>query len=81
MSRIRDPNLRHTLQFGIGLHHAGLTEDDKKIVEDLFEKVKIQVLISTRYRLVYLVCNPMLEMMNLFTHVLAAKLITNILQF
>ena len=45
--KIRDPNLKHTLTFGIGLHHAGLTDDDKKIVEDLFEKVKIQILVST----------------------------------
>ncbi len=43
----RDANLRHTLPFGIGLHHAGLTRDDKEIVEELFASDKIQVLIST----------------------------------
>eukprot|EP01114_Cavostelium_apophysatum_P011516 TRINITY_DN2580_c0_g1_i2.p1 TRINITY_DN2580_c0_g1~~TRINITY_DN2580_c0_g1_i2.p1 ORF type:complete len:1033 (-),score=339.99 TRINITY_DN2580_c0_g1_i2:504-3563(-) len=47
LSRIRDPALKQTLSFGIGLHHAGLTEDDKKIVEELFEQVKIQILVST----------------------------------
>ncbi|PRP78838.1 activating signal cointegrator 1 complex subunit 3 [Planoprotostelium fungivorum] len=47
MSKITDANLRHTLPFGIALHHAGLPDDDKKIVEELFEKVKIQILIST----------------------------------
>jgi replicative superfamily II helicase len=35
---IKDENLRHTIQFGVGMHHAGLTESDRKIVEDLFVK-------------------------------------------
>jgi hypothetical protein len=26
LETIRDPHLRHTLSFGIGLHHAGLIE-------------------------------------------------------
>eukprot|EP00096_Caligus_rogercresseyi_P011658 TRINITY_DN4662_c0_g1_i1.p1 TRINITY_DN4662_c0_g1~~TRINITY_DN4662_c0_g1_i1.p1 ORF type:complete len:616 (+),score=171.71 TRINITY_DN4662_c0_g1_i1:57-1850(+) len=44
---IKDPNLRLTLAFGIGLHHAGLIESDRKIVEDLYVNQKIQVLIAT----------------------------------
>ena len=44
---IKDENLRHTLSFGIGMHHAGLTESDRKIVEDLFVNKKIQVLVTT----------------------------------
>jgi len=32
---------------GIGIHHAGLTEGDRKICESLFEQRKIQVLIAT----------------------------------
>jgi activating signal cointegrator complex subunit 3 len=44
---ITDENLRHTLNFGVGMHHAGLSEDDRKIVEDLFVKKKIQVLVTT----------------------------------
>lgn len=47
LRKIKDPSLKHTLTFGIGLHHAGLTDDDKRIVEELFEQVKIQVLVST----------------------------------
>eukprot|EP01119_Soliformovum_irregulare_P015903 TRINITY_DN4546_c1_g1_i2.p1 TRINITY_DN4546_c1_g1~~TRINITY_DN4546_c1_g1_i2.p1 ORF type:complete len:1649 (-),score=558.98 TRINITY_DN4546_c1_g1_i2:15-4961(-) len=47
LRKIKDPNLRHTLSYGIGLHHAGLNEDDKDIIEDLFSKEKIQILIST----------------------------------
>ena len=38
---IQDENLQHTLQFGVGMHHAGLAEADRKIVEDLFVKKKI----------------------------------------
>merc|ERR1719376_393771 len=41
-SKVRDPNLKFTLSFGIGLHHAGLVERDRSIVEDLFGKQKIQ---------------------------------------
>jgi hypothetical protein len=26
LQTVRDPHLKHTLSFGIGLHHAGLTE-------------------------------------------------------
>lgn len=44
---VRDSSLRHTLQFGVGLHHAGLPETDKAIVEELFGENKIQILIST----------------------------------
>ena len=44
---IQDENLRHTLNFGVGMHHAGLHEVDRKIVEDLFVKKKIQVLVTT----------------------------------
>jgi activating signal cointegrator complex subunit 3 len=40
---IRDSNLKLTLSFGIGLHHAGLHEHDRKIVEELFLNQKIQV--------------------------------------
>ena len=40
----QDANLRHTLQFGIGLHHAGLGEADRTVVEQLFVGGKIQVL-------------------------------------
>lgn len=43
LSGVRDASLRHTLQFGIGLHHAGLNDGDRKIVEGLFVENKIQV--------------------------------------
>ncbi|KAJ2339614.1 activating signal cointegrator 1 complex subunit 3 [Coemansia sp. RSA 2673] len=47
LERTQDPNLRLSLSFGIGMHHAGLTENDRKICEQLFYDRKIQVLIAT----------------------------------
>lgn len=44
---IKDTNLKLTLAFGIGLHHAGLQERDRRTVEELFLHRKIQVLIAT----------------------------------
>ena len=43
LSQVTDTNLRHTLQFGIGLHHAGLNDRDRSLVEELFSNNKIQV--------------------------------------
>jgi len=44
---VTDEHLQHCLLFGIGIHHAGLPENDRKIVEELFLKQKIQVLVTT----------------------------------
>lgn len=44
---IKDLNLKLTLAFGIGLHHAGLQDRDRRTVEELFVNNKIQVLITT----------------------------------
>ncbi|CRL02261.1 CLUMA_CG015304, isoform A [Clunio marinus] len=44
---IKDNNLKLTLAFGIGLHHAGLQEKDRKVCEELFLNRKIQILIAT----------------------------------
>ena len=41
--QVKEANLRHTLSFGVGLHHAGLAESDRVLVETLFEQCKIQV--------------------------------------
>lgn len=45
IANTKDSNLRLTLAFGIGMHHAGLVERDRKTVEELFLNQKIQVLI------------------------------------
>ena len=47
ISGIYDSNLKLTLAFGIGLHHAGLHERDRKTVEELFVNQKIQVCIAS----------------------------------
>ncbi|XP_031090606.1 DExH-box ATP-dependent RNA helicase DExH14 isoform X2 [Ipomoea triloba] len=47
ISQVMDQNLKHTLQFGIGLHHAGLNDKDRSLVEELFANNKIQVLVCT----------------------------------
>ena len=44
---ITDDNLKHTVQYGVGMHHAGLAVRDREIVEELFVKRKIQVLVTT----------------------------------
>ena len=44
---VKDQNLKLTLEFGIGMHHAGLVEKDRQVVEELFVNQKIQILIAT----------------------------------
>ncbi|KAI5644855.1 sec63 brl domain-containing protein [Phthorimaea operculella] len=47
LANIKESNLKLTLAFGIGIHHAGLHEKDRNTVEELFVNQKIQVLICT----------------------------------
>ncbi|PIA58140.1 hypothetical protein AQUCO_00500228v1 [Aquilegia coerulea] len=47
LSQLTDQNLKHTLQFGIELHHAGLNEKDRTLVQELFANNRIQVLVCT----------------------------------
>ena len=44
---LNDTALRHTITFGIGLHHAGLTSRDRETVERLYLEGHIQVLVAT----------------------------------
>lgn len=46
LDQIKDTNLKLTLAFGIGLHHAGLQDRDRRTVEELFVNNKIQVCIE-----------------------------------
>ena len=50
---MRDTNLRFTLPFGIGLHHAGLHQRDRKLVEELFVSQKIQVGVVYKWAWLY----------------------------
>ena len=47
MDGVRDAYLKHCLQFGIGIHHAGLCEGDKAVVEHAFRDNRLQVLVAT----------------------------------
>jgi len=47
LEKVKDAHLKHTLSFGIGMHHAGLNDQDRAICETLFGENKIQILIST----------------------------------
>mmetsp|Transcript_17985 Transcript_17985/g.30596 ORF Transcript_17985/g.30596 Transcript_17985/m.30596 type:complete len:2161 (-) Transcript_17985:3045-9527(-) len=47
LPEVTDETLRHTLAFGIGIHHAGLNSADRDVVENLFVSGKIQVLVCT----------------------------------
>lgn len=46
---VQDSNLRLTLAFGIGLHHAGLVQKDRELVEELFVNAKIQVSSKSKF--------------------------------
>ena len=45
--RVKDAALRHTLVFGVGIHHAGLPQGDRDLVEELFVGGQIQILVCT----------------------------------
>ncbi len=47
LENVQDSALAHTLEFGIGIHHAGLTAVDRNLVEELFVNNKIQILVCT----------------------------------
>ena len=42
-----DPALSRTIRFGVAYHHAGLTFDERDIVEGAFKEGIIRVLIAT----------------------------------
>ncbi|TDH66168.1 uncharacterized protein CCR75_009651 [Bremia lactucae] len=46
-TQIKDETLKHTLAFGIGLFHAGLTRREREVVEKLYTDQLIQVIIAT----------------------------------
>ncbi|KAF8328166.1 Sec63-domain-containing protein [Cantharellus anzutake] len=43
----KDPHLKDLLPFGFAIHHAGMTREDRKLVEDLFTDGHVQVLVCT----------------------------------
>uniref|UniRef100_A0A1I8BS09 Activating signal cointegrator 1 complex subunit 3 n=1 Tax=Meloidogyne hapla TaxID=6305 RepID=A0A1I8BS09_MELHA len=47
LKNVRDDNLALTLNYGIGMHHAGLQHAERALVERLFVERKIQILVAT----------------------------------
>jgi pre-mRNA-splicing helicase BRR2 len=45
--QVTSAELRDLLPYGFAIHHAGLSRDDRRLVEDLFSDGHIQVLVST----------------------------------
>ena len=44
---IHDKNLLDLLEYGIGIHHAGMNRSDRGVVEDYFNNGYLQVIVST----------------------------------
>jgi pre-mRNA-splicing helicase BRR2 len=44
---VKDSNLRDLLPFGFAIHHAGMSREDRGLVEELFADGSIQVLVCT----------------------------------
>ena len=40
-------DVQDLVPYGIGIHHAGLSKEDRSLVEDLFAAGHLQVLVST----------------------------------
>ena len=47
IDQIENEALKHSIAFGVGIHHAGLRQADREIVEKLFQNQKIQILVAT----------------------------------
>ncbi|KAF7323081.1 hypothetical protein HMN09_00088200 [Mycena chlorophos] len=46
-NNVKDTNLRDLLPFGFGIHHAGMSREDRALVEELFADGSLQVLVCT----------------------------------
>ncbi|WWC58973.1 uncharacterized protein I303_101518 [Kwoniella dejecticola CBS 10117] len=46
-SQCKNPDLKELLPFGFGIHHAGMSREDRLVVEELFAAGHIQVLCCT----------------------------------
>ncbi|WMV35434.1 hypothetical protein MTR67_028819 [Solanum verrucosum] len=44
---VKNNDLKDLLSYGFAIHHAGLVRTDRQLVEDLFAKGNVQVLVST----------------------------------
>lgn len=44
---VKDHDLKELLEYGIGIHHAGMNREDREIVEDFFNNGYLQLIVST----------------------------------
>lgn len=47
VKNVSDSKLRESLLHGVGCHHAGMLPENRRIIEDLFRKGYLPVLVST----------------------------------
>ncbi|KAG6370880.1 putative RNA helicase [Boletus reticuloceps] len=47
VGNVKDSNLRDLLPFGFAIHHAGMSREDRTLVEELFADGSVQVLVCT----------------------------------
>ncbi|KAG6370452.1 hypothetical protein JVT61DRAFT_12074 [Boletus reticuloceps] len=47
VGNVKDGNLRDLLSFGFAIHHAGMSREDRTLVEELFTDGSVQVLVCT----------------------------------
>eukprot|EP01029_Cantina_marsupialis_P030669 TRINITY_DN838_c0_g1_i3.p1 TRINITY_DN838_c0_g1~~TRINITY_DN838_c0_g1_i3.p1 ORF type:complete len:2186 (-),score=829.25 TRINITY_DN838_c0_g1_i3:132-6689(-) len=45
--KVENKDLKELMPFGFGIHHAGMTREDRNLVEDLFAAGHLRVLVST----------------------------------
>lgn len=46
-STVKNGDLKDLMAFGFGIHHAGMSRDDRTLVEELFDDGHLKVLVST----------------------------------
>lgn len=49
LNNLDETTLKHTLRYGVGYIHEGMTKNDKKLVQELYTQELIQVLILTHH--------------------------------
>ena len=47
LQNVKDHDLKELLEYGIGIHHAGLCREDRELVEDFFNNGYLQLIVST----------------------------------
>ena len=73
LDHIRDPGLVETLKHGIGYYHEALHNQDKRIVQRLFQSGAIQVLVASKVRHLFFLLDRLFHLLSLFRTLLGAS--------